>query len=266
MADSRCPGGLSITVNFGDGTVITLPISNPCGGFVTIPPHTYNVEEGQQLDYVVTGNGPAPLWPQVAIWHVTFVEGDTFVVLPMTITAVAGTQFSGVVARFKNTTWPEHGVSDFTATIDWGDGSPVETVAPSLGPSPGIIEVRGSHTYMTDPSSLEVITTLKDPPPGTATAAAHTPIANCADQVALEEFVTQVPGGFFPEFSSADGCPPPDGGDAWLCVQTQTRVPGGAPGIRFQGRALIQDGPIPPDQITLRMVQNLLNVSGRWQY
>jgi hypothetical protein len=175
-SDGNCLGGLSLSFDYGDGTVITFPITNPCGQTFTVPSHTYNVEEGQTLDVVISGSGNG-IGSVAATWHVTFTEGDTFVVIPTSINASVGKQFSGVVARFQNTTWPEHNASNFTATIDWGDGSPIENASPS---GSATIQVSGSHTYTKNPSSLQVIVTLTDPPPGTATAVAHTAIvAGC---------------------------------------------------------------------------------------
>jgi len=56
--------------------------------------------------------------------------------------------------------------SDFTATIDWGDGT---TTAGTVSGGGGTFTVSGTHTYATS-GTFNVVVTLTDDPPGTATA------------------------------------------------------------------------------------------------
>ncbi len=82
------------------------------------------------------------------------------------MSATAGVQFSGNVATFTDAD-PAGTPSDYTATIDWGDGS---TSAGTIGAAPsGGFAVGGSHTYAnvgTYPTSV----TITDVGDATATA------------------------------------------------------------------------------------------------
>jgi hypothetical protein len=141
----------------------------------------YNAEEGTQINEVATGQGSA-----LGSWtwrhHITIVEGDAFSVqpLPPIKVSAAGALTGVVIARFKNTGWPGHGVADFTATVDWGDGSQAENLTPVIGSEAGTIEIHGTHVYKQAMRPLRVVTTLSDPPPGTATAQAQTMVLAAA--------------------------------------------------------------------------------------
>jgi hypothetical protein len=61
------------------------------------------------------------------------------------VSATAGVQFTGTVATFTDAN-PESLASDFTATIDWGDGA--STTAGTIGSAAGGgFTITGSHTY-----------------------------------------------------------------------------------------------------------------------
>ncbi|MBV8078916.1 MAG: VCBS repeat-containing protein, partial [Actinobacteria bacterium] len=88
---------------------------------------------------------------------------------------VAGTTFSAVVAVF--TADPSEPVSNFTATINWGDGGqPVSGTISGTGP----YTVSGSHTYST-PGTYTVTTTITDSAYAANTASA-TATASIAPQ------------------------------------------------------------------------------------
>src|SRR5438105_2443008 len=50
-------------------------------------------------------------------------EGDVLLGAGSTIAATEGQSFTGTVATFTDTGYPGNAASDFTATIDWGDGA-----------------------------------------------------------------------------------------------------------------------------------------------
>jgi glycosyltransferase involved in cell wall biosynthesis len=104
---------------------------------------------------------------------VTVTEGDVLTPSGMTINALLGQAFSGTVATFTDTNI-NNVASDFTATVDWGDGtSSVGTVTYVAG----AIGVSGTHTYAASGTD-NVVVTLTEDAPGTATA-----IANSTAQV-----------------------------------------------------------------------------------
>ena len=86
----------------------------------------------------------------------------------LSFSAKAGHAFSGKVATFidRNTS---NVASDFSATINWGDGT---TTAGVITDTRGTISVSGTHTYASTGRDA-VTVTLVDDAPGTATATAH---------------------------------------------------------------------------------------------
>jgi len=87
---------------------------------------------------------------------------------PVDFAAPEQSLFSGAVATFEDDN-PAAGPADFTATIDWGDGSP--TSAGTIGFSSAAFVVLGSHTYA-DEGAFTVTVTIADVAPGTGTATA----------------------------------------------------------------------------------------------
>src|SRR5438105_3139920 len=79
----------------------------------------------------------------------------------MPIVAQEGAQFSGKVASFVDGT-PTAKVSDFTASINWGDGSAPSAGAVS-GSQGGPFDVSGSHIYLDESAApLSLTVTLHD--------------------------------------------------------------------------------------------------------
>src|SRR5205085_1941565 len=98
----------------------------------------------------------------------TVTEGDVLTASPVTITTTEGAAFTGTVATFSDTLTSSP-ASDFTATINWGDGT---TTAGTITGGSGSFTVSGSHTYAED-GSFAVAVTLADNAPGTASAVAN---------------------------------------------------------------------------------------------
>ena len=98
-----------------------------------------------------TDNSPAlvgnPNVPQmdVATQRVVVeqVSRAPLVITVQTLPLVEGMPFSGTVATFTDAN-PKYVPSDFTATIDWGDGT---TTDGTVGEQAGSFIVTGSHTY-----------------------------------------------------------------------------------------------------------------------
>src|SRR5579863_5748698 len=100
---------------------------------------------------------------------------------PVPFTATEGTAFNGAVATFTDDN-PSATPADFTASIDWGDGSAV--TAGSIGESSAAFVVIGQHTYA-DEGAFTVTVTIADVSPGTGTATVNSPATVVdADQLA----------------------------------------------------------------------------------
>jgi len=128
--------------------------------------HTYADEGSFPLGVTITdtaNNTTLPLSGTVAA-----AEADVLTAQGLTFTANPGQAFSGTVATFTDSD-TSNVASDFSATIDWGDGT---TTAGVITDTAGAISVSGTHTYATSgQDAVSVI--LSDDAPGTATATAN---------------------------------------------------------------------------------------------
>jgi hypothetical protein len=162
------------SIDWGDGTTTAGIVSagSGAGAYVVSGTHQYGdelssspptfflinvtISEPGLVSYTGPGN------------TVTISEADALTMTGSSFTARAGRPFSGSVATFTDT---NHAAlaSDFTSTINWGDGT--TTSGTVTGPSGGPFTVTGSHTYK-PAGTFRVTVTAADDPPGTATASA----------------------------------------------------------------------------------------------
>jgi hypothetical protein len=135
-------GDYTALVVWGDGTISQGTVNpGPGRAFTVSAGHVYTQEGTFHASVLLSDAGGSSL----------IAAGPTFVVAdaPLTATGAApaateGASFTGVVASFRDAD-PQGRATDFTATIDWGDGSTTPgTVA--TGAASGF-DVRGSHTY-----------------------------------------------------------------------------------------------------------------------
>jgi uncharacterized repeat protein (TIGR01451 family) len=180
------------TIDWGDGTTTPGTITGSAGSYTISGLHTYN-DEMTGLITVTAAEANQPAFSLSVASALTVTEGDSLSATPVTLSPVEGAQFSGAVATFKDTLNTPAG--DFTATIDWGDGS-----GPTIGTvsgSGGTFSVSGAHTYAEE-GTFTVTATLSDDAPGTATATA-TSIANVADAplTASAKTLIETPGSSF---------------------------------------------------------------------
>ncbi|HUY36366.1 MAG TPA: DUF4214 domain-containing protein [Pirellulales bacterium] len=145
---------------WGDGATTTGTVSANGAGFQVTGTHTYLEEGANPVRVVVSDAGGS-----AATANSTADVADA----PLSATAAAitspqFTNFSGVVATFTDAN--PKAASDFTATVDWGDGS---SSAGTIAASGGGFKVSGSHAYAED-GTFAVKTTIADAGGGTATA------------------------------------------------------------------------------------------------
>ena len=153
--------GTTPTIDWGDGTQPSPATVNPTTGELT-GTHTY-AEEGiyhASFTYTNSDGGletrPFDAKVQDAPLTATGTHVDAF----------AGGQFNGTVATFTDAD-PAGTPSDYTATINWGDGS---TSAGTIIDVPsGGFAVNGSHTYA-NVGTYTTSITIKDVGGSTATA------------------------------------------------------------------------------------------------
>src|SRR5262249_8019140 len=85
----------------------------------------------------------------------------------MTINAVEGSAFSGATATFTDPGGAEPNAADsgviadhYSATIDWGDGSALDTGVITYDAGTGKFTVSGSHTYAEEGNTYKAVTTI----------------------------------------------------------------------------------------------------------
>jgi hypothetical protein len=136
-APQGCNAQSSPTVDWGDGTPMS---AASCADFnhIATGAHTFE-EEGSYaaVAHYVSSNGPRTTSFQVAVADASLTGSGR------SISAVAGVQFSGVVAHFVDA--DPHGLSsDHTATVAWGDGASSPGTVQAAGDG---FDVTASHTY-----------------------------------------------------------------------------------------------------------------------
>jgi PKD repeat protein len=171
------------TIDWGDGaapSLASISAGNAPGEFFVsgLTPHTY-ADEG---DYAakVTVSRVADGSTVAGSGTIAVRDRDILTARPAPqVDAEPNHAFSGTIATFTDAdrlSLP----SDFTATIDWGDGT---TSTGVVSGGNGTFAVDGTHTYMTAGEDT-VTVTLADDAPGAATATA-TSTANVGAVLAL---------------------------------------------------------------------------------
>ena len=174
------PGDFAANIDWGDGTTTAGAVTGSAGSFTVSGSHSY-AEEGMKTATVVlsddspgTATGTATATLQVA--------DATLLATGTTIALSEGSSFNGVVATFTDAD-PAGTVADYSATIDWGDGS---TTAGSVTASNGGFNVSGSHKFVED-GTYTVTVTIADVGGSTTNA---TTKANIAEAALLGSSVT----------------------------------------------------------------------------
>src|SRR5262249_39087492 len=129
-------------INWGDGTTSAGTIAGSNGSFSVSGAHTYADEGSEALSVSIRRSSDgASIAPTGTV---TVNEGDVLTPHGTSISATASQAFSGVVATFSDTGFPNNVPSDFSASIDWGDGT---SSAGTIAGGSGTFSVSGTHTY-----------------------------------------------------------------------------------------------------------------------
>ncbi len=161
---SKTPADFTASIDWGDGNTSAGTVTGSNGAFSIAGQHTYADEGSFPLSVTVAEVSPG-IATATAAATATVGEADVLSGTPVTFAATAGSPFTGTVAQFADTDTVST-ASDFSATINWGDGT---TTAGTVSGGAGAFQVGGTHTYVSD-GSYSVIVTLSDDAPGTATA------------------------------------------------------------------------------------------------
>jgi hypothetical protein len=165
---SEPASNFSAVIDWGDGTPLTAgTIAGGSGAFTVSGSHMY-ADELNPGTITVTVTDTVNPGSATGTGAATISEADVLTPTGSTFSATMGVPFSGTVATFTDT-YTANVPSDFTATINWGDG-PAVTAGTVTGGG-GFFSVSGTHTY-TFPGHFVPTVTISEDAPGTATATA----------------------------------------------------------------------------------------------
>ena len=176
--------GFTASINWGDSTVTTGTVTGSNGSFSVAGGHTYTDEGSAPLSVSITrssDNGNT-----TANGTVSVAEHDALTPQGTTIAATTNNALNNVTVATFSDTDTANTAGDFTASINWGDGT---TTGGSVSGSSGAFTVTGSHTYTT-PGTDNMHVTLSDDAPGTATATANSTVNVVGGALASQEVLT----------------------------------------------------------------------------
>ncbi|HEV2415822.1 MAG TPA: choice-of-anchor Q domain-containing protein, partial [Candidatus Dormibacteraeota bacterium] len=139
------PGGTlsdyTATIDWRDGTTSPGVIAIGAGGIQVSGTHTYAEEGSYNLSVVLTDVGGAfgSAGPQIVAQDASLSSSG------ISLSTVEGTNFSGNLATFSDSD-PNATLSDYSASIQWGDGS--SSAGTITADGHGGYIVAGSHTYL----------------------------------------------------------------------------------------------------------------------
>jgi uncharacterized protein (TIGR03118 family) len=148
----------SASINWGDGSNSTGVVSSAAGGgFVVTGSHTYSEAATKTATVTVSdaGGSAATASSSADVLDAALTPG-----LALMLSATEGVSFSGSLGTFTDSN-PNAAKSDFTATINWGDGGATSTGAILTAPG-GVFIVSGTHLYANPAAGETVKITVTD--------------------------------------------------------------------------------------------------------
>jgi hypothetical protein len=198
----------SATIDWGDGSTSAGTVSGPTGGpFTVTGTHTYADEGSFTTSVTITDKDTASNTATVS-GTATVADAALTAGPSMTINSTEGAPFAGPVGSFSDAN-PGATSADFTATIDWGDGSPT-SVGVVSGPTGGPFTVSGSHTYLEE-GTYSISVGVNDDGGSSATLSASASVADASlsSQCAMPPVTLQAYSG--PTATFSDNVTPPAG-------------------------------------------------------
>jgi hypothetical protein len=145
------------SINWGDGHTSTGIVSGPIGGLFTVTGSNTYAEEGPYtVTVTITDIDNAANGATTAS---TATVSDAALLASCAVVATSSQSFSGLTATFTDAASPFGTLSDFTAMINWGDGT--TSAGTVTGPDGGPYSVSGTHTYAST-GPFTITTTISD--------------------------------------------------------------------------------------------------------
>ena len=141
----------SAVINWGDGTTTPGTVSGNGGTFTVGGTHTY-LHDGS-IGVAVTFSDDVPGTANATANSTADIASAGLTVNSASVSATERTAFSGTVATFTDPATGDTS-TQFTATINWGDGS---SSAGTVSGSGGSFSVAGSHTFTEEGGSTVTV-------------------------------------------------------------------------------------------------------------
>ena len=159
----------SAAIDWGDGSSSAGTVSGPTGGpFPVSGSHTYAEEGTYTIKVTITDIDTTT---NTATATSTAKVADAALTASPACSATTTLLYNGPTATFTDAASPSGTLSDFSATIDWGDGT--VTAGTVSGPNGGPYTVSGSHTYAAT-GIFTITTTIHDVGGSMATTSCNT--------------------------------------------------------------------------------------------
>ncbi len=168
------------TIDWGDGTTTTGTVVGSNGSFTVDGGHTYADEGFPQATVTITHTADNT---QIApTGTIAVADTDNLTGHGVTFAFTPNQPLTDVtVATFTDTN-TINGVSDFVASIDWGDGT---TTAGTVSGSNGSFSISGSHTYAASGDNTVTVFMNDDFPDAAFAFATSTAVSGFAGQIDL---------------------------------------------------------------------------------
>jgi hypothetical protein len=145
------------TINWGDGSPVATGVVGGGGGsFMVSGSHTYAEEGSNTVTVTVTDVDNSS---NTATSTATSTISDAALTATCAAPATSGQAFTGQTATFTDAASPSGTLSDFSATINWGDSS--SSAGTVSGPNGGPYAISGTHTYATT-GTFTITTSVAD--------------------------------------------------------------------------------------------------------
>jgi hypothetical protein len=195
ITDTNQPASeFTATITGGDGTTSQGTITGPdqTGVFTVIGSHAYSEESNAEhggnpflISVTITNESSVTVLDQAFVAEAPLVGTGGY-----TVNTLEGQSFTATVATFTDTGGPENATLDYTASIDWGDGT-TTAGAISRPDQNGVFSVTGTHAYAEESDSFH-----GGPPTITVTISHETVLTVVADTANVAEAPLAGSGGF----------------------------------------------------------------------
>ena len=177
---SASPGDFGVTVTWGDGSTSStatnaVVISGSNGNYSISGTHQYDHAGTAPISVAING-----AYNQVASTSLTAtIHNAVLSHVDATFTATEGISFSGVIGHFSDANAAAV-AADFSASINWGDGTTTNTVPADItSDGSGGFYVHGTHTYAEE-GAASVATTITGSGGGTTVSTYTSTVADAA--------------------------------------------------------------------------------------